>query len=286
MSINTNPTEFLDAKNSVLARIANGLPAPQAPTTLSLNGIEMIPALFQQRRITPEESADHIQSLARPIKVGPRGAQQESLAPITIMWVGDAWACVDGHHRLGAYRLVKHLAPIPVEAISATSLEDAVRVSMSGNNMDKLKLSPRCRSEAAWRFTVAGGMSKAEAVRLTGVNDSTVAIMRRALADFQKTHTSANAADFTWAQMRLLKHEPSEMGNKDADHLAAEKLLRRTEKHLKGSTPRVIFLALGMHKPGLMAELLQMHENHAVSEAYRTNPFGYIPSDEEINPDF
>lgn len=286
MSISTNPSEFLDAKQSVLQRIATGVPAPAVPTTLPYKNIETIPELFQQRRITPEESAEHVQSLARAIKVGPRGAQQEALAPITIMWVGDAWACVDGHHRLGAYRLVNHAAPVPVNAMSNASLEDAVRASLSDNNKDKLKLTPRCRSEAAWRFTVAGGMSKAEVTALSGVNESTVASMRRTLREFQEAHPGVSPADFTWARMRLWKFEPSELGGKDADHRAAERLLRRTEKHLQAASPRVIFLALGMHKPGLIAELLKMHEDYAASEAYRAVPFEYIPSDEELNPEF
>lgn len=286
MTLNINPSEFIAAKASVMERIKVGASEPEAPKALPFHEIETIPELFQQRRITPEESAEHVQSMARAIKVGPRGAHQESLAPISVVWVGDAWACVDGHHRLGAYKLVKHAAPVPVTAMCGASLEEAVRASLGENTKDKLKLTQRCRSEAAWRFVVAGGMSKSEISKLSGVDESTVASMRRTVNQFREKAGGADPADFTWVKMRLWKFEPSADDGKEADQRRAEALLRRTEKHLNEASPRVIFLALAMHKPGLMAELIKLHNAHEASAAYRAAPFEYIPSDEEVNPEF
>lgn len=286
MKINPPPSEFLDAKRATAERIAAGSPEPKAPKTLALSSIETLPELFQQRRITPEESDSHVQSLARAIKRGPRGAHQAALEPITVFWVGDAWACADGHHRLQAYRTVSHAAPVPVKALTGVTLEAAIVASLGGNSKDKLSLSPRCKTEAAWRFVLSGKLSKATIAGLAGVDESTIAAMRKALREFCGANAGQDGTGLTWAQMRLWKHPPLENDGRDAAERAAERLLRHTEKHLKGASPRVIFLALGMHNPGLMAELVQMHIHHKESEAYQANPFGRILSPDEEFPEF
>jgi hypothetical protein len=286
MRIKSPPREFLDAKETVAARIAQGQPEPAAPRVLTLGAIELVPELFQQRRITDEEFQEHAQALAREIKEGPRGPRQANLAPITIFWIGDAWACVDGHHTFTAYRLVGRVPPVPVKALRGASLDEAIRASLTGNNKDKLRLSLRCRTEAAWRCTVEDVLSKANIASDTGVNESTIAAMRSAKRKFMLSNPSADCAEMTWAQMRLWKRPAIEGDQTDADVRAAEQLLRRTEKHLKAASARAIFLALGMHRTGLMAELLQMHEAHSAYEAYRADPFPYIASPQELHADF
>lgn len=287
MNINTPPSEFIEAKQAAIERIAAGMPAPEAPTALTYSDIEVIPELFQQRRIHPDESKEHMQTLARAIKRGPRGARQESLTPITIYWVGDAWACVDGHHRLMAYHWVEHPTPVPVTALVGVSLDEAIRASLGDNSKDKKELSKRCKTEAAWRFTLAGGMSKADISALADVDESTVAAMRKTRREFQEENPSADPATIAWATMRHWRLQMDDSAEvKDAEQRAAAKLLRLTEKHLKGASPRVIFLALGMHSPGLMAELLKIHAAHSESEAYRANPFPHVGNEEMERSEF
>ena len=227
MKINPPPSEFIAAKRAALARLAAGSPEPKAPRSLALSSIETLPELFQQRRITEDESDAHVQTLARAIKRGPRGAHQASLEPITVFWVGDAWACADGHHRLRAYRAAGHPAPIPVTALRGATLDEAIGASLGSNSKDKLSLSPRCRTEAAWRFVLSGELSKAAIAGLAGVDESTIAAMRKAVREFREAHPSQDGAELTWSQMRLWKRPPFENDGKDAAERAAERLLRQ-----------------------------------------------------------
>ena len=283
---NKSPSEFLEAKQAVEARIANGRPAPSAPRVLPWTQIETIPDLFQQRRIDSDTSGAHVQTLARAIKPGPRGARQASLEAVTVFWVGDAWACVDGHHRLTAYQWVKHQAPVPVRVLRGATLGEALQASLGDNSKDRMPLTLRCKSEAAWRFTLEGSMSKATIKALADVDESTIAIMRRTVREFVKVHPDTPPGTLTWAQMRLWKREPMEMDDKDAEQRAAEQLLRRTEKHLKGVSAGVLLRALGMHNPGLVEGLFQLHQTLSGTDAYDANPFPYITSESEENPEF
>lgn len=281
-----SPSEFMEARATVEQRIARGKPAPGTPRVLPWAQIETIPELFQQRCIDAEVSTQHVQTLARAIKRGPRGARQAALAPVAVYWVGDAWACVDGHHRLMAYQWVNHPAPVPVKVLRGLSLMDAVRDSLGGNVKDKLPLSKRCKSEAAWRFTLEGSMSKATIKALADVDESTIAIMRRTLREFSAAHPEVAPGSLTWAQMRLWKLEPTEEDGKDAEQRAAERLLRHTEKHLKGVPAGVLLRALELHRPALVAELFQLHQSLTGTNGYDANPFAYIPSHTEETSEF
>ena len=86
MNVTTKATarDFIDAKQQAAERIANGTPAPVSPRVLPVAAIETIPELFQQRRIDAQGSNDHIQTLARAIKSGPRGAKQPALEAISV----------------------------------------------------------------------------------------------------------------------------------------------------------------------------------------------------------
>lgn len=280
------PGEFMEARSSVEARIAQGQPAPATPRVLPWDQIETIPDLFQQRRLDAEASAQHVQTLARAIKRGSRGSRQAALAPVTVFWVGDAWACVDGHHRLMAYRWVNHPGPVPVKVLRGLDLMEAVRESLGGNVKDKLPLSKRCKSEAAWRFTLEGSMSKAAIKALADVDESTIAIMRRTLREFAEAHPDTPPSSLTWAQMRLWKLKPQGEDDKDAQQRAAERLLRHTEKHLRGVPAGVLLRALELHSPALVAELFQLHQSLKDSNGYGINPFAYIPSHTEETPEF
>lgn len=283
---NKSPSEFLDAKKATEDRITNGRPAPGTPRLLKWSEIECIPDLFQQRRIYSESSESHVQTLARAIKLGPRGARQASLEAVTVVWVGDAWACVDGHHRLMAYRWVNHPAPVPVRVLRNITLGESIKASLGDNSKDKLPLTMRCKTEAAWRLTLEGSMSKATIKALADVDESTISIMRRTLKQFAEEHPEVTPGNLTWAQMRLWKLEPNPMDGKDEEQKAAEQLLRRTEKHLKDVSARVLLRALGMHSPCLVEELFQLHQTLKGSEAYDTNPFPHLTNAVEEYTEF
>lgn len=289
MSVTTKatPRDFIDARQQVAERIANGAPAPVSPRVLPVAAIETIPELFQQRRIDAQDSNDHVQTLARAIKPGPRGAKQPALEAITVFWAGDAWCVVDGHHRLAAYRLVAHPAPLPVSVLRGVTLNEAIKASLGANSKDKKELSLRCKTEAAWRFVVAADMSKADIAALSDVAETTVATMRKTIREFQVGHPKADSAGFTWENMRHWKRGVGDTGQlTTADERAADKLRRHTEKHLKGVSPQVIFRALGLIDPRLMTELSRLHSEHSANEAYRADPFPRILSEADEFPEF
>lgn len=283
------PARALAALQATAERIRLGTaPPPQSPRELAWQDIETIPDLFQHRRCFTDASEKHVQTLARAIKRGPRGPKQNALAPITVYWVGDAWGCVDGHHRLKAYELVGHATPVPVTVLSGVSLEEATRAALRANGQDAMPLTPRCRTEAAWGLTLEGGLSKDEIATLAGVDTSSVAGMRRAIREFRAAHPQTPPESLTWAQMRMWKKGAPAPDGKDPEQRAAERLLRLTEKHIKDVSPRVLLLALELHSPGLVAELVREHRiSNEIRFAYGPDtalPFPVV--EPEGNPDF
>lgn len=281
------PNQFIEARTAAAERIKAGTPAPaEPPSALPWSEIEIIPDLFQQRHIDEEGSRLHVQELARAIKAGPRGAHQDHFTPITVFWIGDGWACVDGHHRLQAYQWVNHTRPVPVEALRGATLEQAVHASLGTNGKTQMELTGRCRTEAAWRLELAGGSSKATIAKATGVDESSIANMRKALREFKAVHPEADPGTLSWAQLRHWKREPVVPDGKDANLRRAEQLLRRVEKHIKGVSPEVLLMALDLHRPGMVGELFKAHSNAMTFTAYQGLPFPAVPSSAPENTDF
>ncbi len=93
-------------------------PSP-APTRLGLMDIRLCKEVFQHRRPAEHISGAHIRLLA---KIPQQG---RDLSPITVWWGGKHWLCIDGHHRIEAYKLAgKFDAYVPVEVFDG-SLEGA-----------------------------------------------------------------------------------------------------------------------------------------------------------------
>jgi len=281
------PNDFLEARKDAEKRMACGSPEPtKLLRTLPWMQIKTIPELFQQRHIDEEVSKGHVQELARAIKVGLRGAHQDNLAPILVFWIGDAWVCVDGHHRLKAYQWVDHPHSVPVEVLRGATMERAVQASLGNNAKTQLELTPRCRTEAAWRLELAGGYSKTAIAKLVGVDESSIANMRKALREFKTAHPSSDPKDFTWAHMRHWKREPLERDGKEATVRKAEQLLRRVQKHLKGVSPEVLLIALDLRKPGMVGELFKAHGEAMARTAYQGLPFEAVSSRAPENLEF
>lgn len=291
------PCEYVAAQAAAAERIAAGSPEPaKLPRTLPLAQIEVIPELFQQRHIDEEASAQHVQELARAIKRGPRGPQQDSFTPILVFWVGDGWACVDGHHRLQAYAQEKQQAPVPVKVLKGATLAQAVTMALAANAKTQLPLTARCRGEAAWRMVVTKAGSRKTIANAAGVDESSVAHMRKALKAFQEEHPTADPTGFTWANMRHWKRGEQEPDGKDAATRRAEQFLRKAGKHLAGMSTGAWLIALDIHQPGLVAALAAAHAQKVANEeqdpGYGAVPLGAVTarglpySYQEQNPDF
>jgi hypothetical protein len=77
-------------------------PAPEKiPERLPLTAIRKNPDVFQLREPVEHEKQGHIETLA---KIPADGRYLEA---IDVWWDGERWCCIDGHHRLDAYRRAK-----------------------------------------------------------------------------------------------------------------------------------------------------------------------------------
>jgi hypothetical protein len=136
--------------------------------------IEMRPALFQPREFAygaTEVDGQYVERL-----VGEIGTTGE-LDPILVIRLGEAWVCVDGHHRVKAYRKVKWERTIECEWFGG-SVREAVNEGMRRNRTIKLEMHRADRQQQAWKRVLLGWGSKSEVVRVCGVAEGTVAHMR------------------------------------------------------------------------------------------------------------
>src|SRR5690606_3390165 len=98
-----------------------GRPADEGAAEIDIARIRSCPAVFQPRGGQDEDDY-HVRELTRALKAGGAAAK---LDPILVMGIGRDVYCVDGHHRLAAYRQAEASGSIPVEWFGGT-LDDAV----------------------------------------------------------------------------------------------------------------------------------------------------------------
>lgn len=150
----------------------NGAPAF---VKLKPNEISLLPELFQPREFSfgmYEVDRKHVQDLLQRIE------RKGELDPVLVLRTQNRWLCVDGHHRLAAYKRARWTQPINCEWFPGT-VREAIDESLRRNEVAKLKIATIDRFEAAWKRTVLQWGSKSEVVRLTGVSEGVVAMMRR-----------------------------------------------------------------------------------------------------------
>lgn len=129
---------------------------------------------YGARSVSPEWARE----LAR--RIGIHG----ELDPVLVIRLGKEWVCVDGHHRIAAYRLRSHKKPIRCEWFTGTPTE-AVDESMRRNKKDTLPVQSADRREEAWRRVLLNHGSKKEISDACGVGSSTVANMRKAKRKYE-----------------------------------------------------------------------------------------------------
>jgi len=177
-------------------QLRTGKPKPATkPTTLPLGKVKLWPEVFQQRRPAKFAQDAHIRALASKAKSSPNGA----LDPLTVWWDGKAWACIDGHHRMDAYR-VAGTSDIPVVVFEG-SIEDALVLSAKANTRDKLQMGRGEKSNAAWHLVVHTSLSKLEQADASGVSERQVALMRKAKATLEAMGLE-NLEDMGWEEAR------------------------------------------------------------------------------------
>lgn len=171
-----------DDWDAITAQLANGKAQPTEPQQLAPAKIHRWPGVFQHRGRRGAEGDDHVKVLAAAVRKSRTG----QLSPVTVWWDGKRWVCIDGHHRLDAYRLAAITAPIPVEVFNG-SLSEAVIQAAAANTKDKLAMPTREKMNAAWRLVIVTGnaISREATAEAASVSTGSIAIMRRVRAQLE-----------------------------------------------------------------------------------------------------
>jgi ParB-like chromosome segregation protein Spo0J len=167
---------LIDDYATITKQLDKGKQPTEQPTVLPLASIKLWPKVFQHRGFAGSESKGHVLRLTAAIKK----SKSHMLDPITVWWDGNAWACVDGHHRHDAYTAAElgsaHL--VPVQVFEGT-LGQAMALAAMENTKDKLAMSSREKSNTAWRLVAMTDMTKSETAKAACVSESLVSAMRR-----------------------------------------------------------------------------------------------------------
>ena len=241
--------------------------------------IEIRPELFQPREFSfglRKTDPDHVKKLKRALSV------KGELDPIIVIKLGKKWVCVDGHHRLEAYKADGWTKPIVCEWFGG-SVREAVDESVIRNEKDHLNVSQSDRLEAAWKRVLLGWGSKAQIVNICGVGDGTVAQMRRVatrgrelskLGDVMRNNLGVPLMETSWSQAKLayLGVEQKEI----SEELRAERLARRMRARLTNLLSR---------DPKITARALQLYDPElpkGITEAWRApNPVSFIADEQD-----
>jgi len=165
---------WLVEKDKLKDKIKSGRPQPAPPSTLLLNEIGIVESVFQHRTNSEWTSETHIKALLKGLK----NSSGTPFAPVTVMWGGDSWILVDGHHRIKAYQEYGFDQPIPVWVFQGT-LEEACGEALRANVHDKLPMSSKEKTNAAWRLVIGTDFSINVTAQLSLASKATVKTMRK-----------------------------------------------------------------------------------------------------------
>lgn len=177
---------FGASKQDILKELASGKVMLDRPTSLPLENIKYATGVLQPRTLNGErsQSDEHVKDLVRLIK----DSDTHLLDPVVVWWSGRNWRCLDGHHRLLAYKeankklkLKTPIVDIPVE-VFAGSFEEAHAHAIRLNSKIKLNMSHDDRMESAWQqvcLDTKRDRKVTDIASLTKVSVSLVEKMRR-----------------------------------------------------------------------------------------------------------
>lgn len=251
-----------EAKREAERRLREGLPKPtEDPTRLLLNSIRKDPEAFQFRRPPEHASRVHIHEMARKAKEGL------TLGAIVVWWGGDGWYCIDGYHRLEAYRIGKwpHQKPVPV-VVFAGSVVLAMLKAVQCNAPGKLQMTKREQTQAAWELVVTTTKDEASAAqiaRVSTVSERQVFAMRAVKKTLQQKDPEQDLTALSWERARGEAEGKTMDDDVDWDARMNEEAKQVADTlmqhlgHRYQQRPEVLALALEMFDgrlPGFLAE--------------------------------
>ena len=250
---------LITAIDDLRAKKVNGKPEPeQKPTHLPLDSIDTCETVFQHRSGYLAASNAHLESLKKALQVGTC----KFFDPITVYWIDGSWYCIDGHHRLQAYRDQKVADPIPVNVYSET-LDKAIGKALLSNSRDKLAMSQAEKSNAAWRLVIGTGLSKSSISKAASVSERTVARMRCIKMDIVKNHPERPLDDLDWKHAQALAQGTKLSDLSDLDSWkeeVAQKLANTLSRHCGkelSKSPEITARALEIYDQRLLPQMIE-----------------------------
>jgi hypothetical protein len=224
--------------------------------------------VFQHRLYGREnifESQQNILILAKALL-----ETNEPLEPLLVFPVLSRLYVTDGHHRLAAYMTARWSKPIPVEIFRGTLAEARIE-ALRRNSRNKLSMTNREKSEAAWRLVKAECYSRPDIKAAAGVSISNVRDMKAVWEELKdaKAQRKLNMSphEFTWARARLWKQrggtfEDDEWAAESWQERKAEELVALLEKHditaALRKDPEITAMALAKLMPNTTARLAEL----------------------------
>jgi hypothetical protein len=170
--------------------------------------------VFQWRGNPSKDQWDrrnHIHTLAKALK-----EHGKPLARLLVMPVGTRLYVIDGHHRLAAYDTAEWTKGIPVDLYEG-SLTDARLAALASNVRDKLPMSAKAKSDAAWQIVKEnlGSLTAQQLADQTNVSVRQVKYMRAAWRGLNEREGAVrdDLMKLTWKKASdLWKHGVEEEG--------------------------------------------------------------------------
>lgn len=240
--------DAIKAKAELIERIARGAPAPSpAPKRLPLEAIGRIPELFQPRSSDEWRSTAHISGLSSSSANARQANNDARMEAVVVFWVGDAWVCLDGHHRLAAIAKAKKPgATVAVEVFSGT-VEEAMMEATRRNSRNKLPMNEKDKTERAWQLFMSGAGTHKAIAEICGVNPKTIQRMAQAVKKRGATPEDLEVLRKSrWVQVRELVN-PNAAGQRSLEEMKDGRIHRKAE---------VLGKAIGDASPDLVAEAL------------------------------
>ena len=176
------------------------------------------------------------------------------MEPVLVFWVGDAWACLDGHHRLAAIdkkrrRLGGKVPTVAVEVFSGT-VDAAMLESTRRNSRNKLPMEGRDKSERAWQLLLTGTGTHREISEVCGVATKTLQRMAKVLREEGSSPDRMEALrGLAWWQVLLMGRKEVEPGTSDRERARIERRAEVFEKSMGADSAETIAEVLMIKDP-------------------------------------
>lgn len=270
---------WLLAKDELKQKIETGALQPDSPSTLLLSEIELMDEVFQHRTNSEWASEGHVKNLLKGLK----NTSGKPFEPVTVMWGGNSWVVVDGHHRVKAYQEYGFNAPVPVQVFQGT-LEEAFGEALRANVHDKLTMSSKEKTNAAWRLVIGTELSISATAQLSLTSKATVKHMRKVRDALSAKYHHGFLGQLDWPAARARYDGiEDEFGDNDGAWLdkkariIADKLTKTFGNELS-KHPQALWMALDIYDDNLAYAFCR---EHGIDPSFLEST---LPDDHE--PDF